>query len=124
MATSSLNDWLTAHPLIQEDRKRTNAARTIAAENALREKANEERVLGGGGASWHGKFPMSRLIYALVDHDNIKSAYLTHHDLPSGCMAVENRNTIEARMGTVWQMLNRRILVVSTSPLALLLVQT
>lgn len=51
---------------------------------------------------------MLRLIHALVDHDDIKSAYLTRHDLPSGRMAIENRNTVEARMGTVWQMMADR----------------
>ena len=48
---------------------------------------------------------MLRLIHALVDHDDVKSAYLTRHDLPSGRMAIENRNTVEAHTGTVWQML-------------------
>ena len=51
---------------------------------------------------------MLRLIHALVDHDDVKSAYLTRHDLPSGRMASENRNTVEARTGTVWQMLADR----------------
>ena len=83
----------------------TIAARTTAAESATKEKAEKERALGGGGASWHGKFPMLRLIHVLLGHDNIKSAYLTHHDLPSGRMAIGNRNTIKVRTGTVWQML-------------------
>ena len=51
---------------------------------------------------------MLKLIHALVDHIDIKSAYLTSHDLPSGRMAIENRNTLKARMGTVWQLLADR----------------
>ena len=88
-----LTDWLTAHPLVHEDDVSfvlsTVASRSVAAENAAREKEDEERALNGGGASWHGKFPMLRLIHALVDHDDIKSAYLTRHDLPSGHMALK-----------------------------------
>ena len=107
-----LTDWLTVHPLVREDDVlfvlSTVASRSAAAENAAREKEDEERALDGGGSSWHGKFPMLRLIHALVDHDEIKSAYLTRHDLPSGRMAIENRNTVEARMGTVWQMMADR----------------
>jgi hypothetical protein len=107
-----LTDWLTAHPLVRKDDVSfvlsTVAARSAAAENAAREKEDEERALDGGCTSWHGKFPMLRLIHALVNHDDIKSAYLTRHDLPSGRMAIENRNTVEAHMGTVWQMMADR----------------
>jgi hypothetical protein len=102
-------DWLNAHPFVGEDDitfiKEMIAARISAAESAVREKDNEDRTLGGGGASWHGKFPMLRLIHALIDHDEIKSAFLMRHNLPGGHMTIENRNTEEARLGTVWQML-------------------
>lgn len=104
-----LIDWLNAHPIIGEGDitfiEEMIAARISAAESAAREKENEDRNLGSGGASWHGKFPMLRLIHALVDHDEIKSAFLMHHKLPGGHMAIEIRNTEEAHLGTVWQIL-------------------
>ena len=53
--------------------------------------------------SWTGKYPYLRLIHAIVDDDDIKRAYIHRNDIPSGRMAVENRNTPEAKAANVWQ---------------------
>ncbi|KAL3788385.1 hypothetical protein HJC23_009191 [Cyclotella cryptica] len=75
------------------------------AERAAVEEAEEQAQIAGKGANWMGKFPMLRLIHVLIDHDEIKRAFHNRHDLPSGRMALENRNTVEARTASVWQMM-------------------
>jgi hypothetical protein len=45
------------------------------------------------------------MIHALVDHDEIKRAYLTHHDLPSGRTGIENCNTPVAMAQNVWNLI-------------------
>ncbi len=49
--------------------------------------------------------PYLHLIHALIDHDNIKAAYVCHSEIPSGQMAVENQNTEETKAASVWQMM-------------------
>jgi hypothetical protein len=48
---------------------------------------------------------MLRLMHPLVDHNEIKRAYLARHDLPSGQIAVENRNTPAAMAQNVWHLI-------------------
>ena len=79
--------------------------------NAEREKKKEkEKLLDLDGLatkykSWTGRAPYLCLIHALIDHDDIKAAYICRDDIPSGRMAVENRNTEEAKAASVWQMM-------------------
>ena len=71
-------------------------------------EANQLLALDGGtkkNKSWSGRLPHLYLIHALIDHSNIKAAYIHCGDIPSGQMAVENCNTEEARAASVWQML-------------------
>jgi hypothetical protein len=39
---------------------------------------------------------MLRMMHELVDHDEIKRAYLTRHDLSFGQIGIENPNTAAA----------------------------
>ena len=71
-------------------------------------EANQLLALDGGtkkNKRWSRRLPYLRLIHALIDHDNIKAAYIRRGDIPLGRMAVENRNTEEARAASVCQML-------------------
>jgi hypothetical protein len=84
--------------------------RKDAAKDAEKEAATEKRLLAEAGdkgakkyKSWTGKYPYLRLIHAIVDNDDIKRAFIHHNDVPSGRMAVENRNTKEAKAANVWQ---------------------
>ena len=77
----------------------------IAAEMAAPEKHQESSSLSSESAIWIGKYPILHLIHALIDHDEIKRAFLTHHDLTGGGIAVENQNTEETRESSVWQLL-------------------
>jgi hypothetical protein len=45
------------------------------------------------------------MIHTLIDHDEIKMAYLMHFDIPSECMTIEIQNTPEAKASTVWVMM-------------------
>jgi len=77
-------EWLNDNPI------------TIAGEVAFLKAAIRQHVDTGGAegvpgagaagarANWHGKYPHLRLIHAMVDHDNIKRAYITSGHLPSG----------------------------------------
>jgi hypothetical protein len=107
--TSRAREWLSQHPITGEDDiifiKRIIAERTNSAELAARESAQEESALSSNGSNWVGKYPMLRLIHALIDHDEIKRAFHTRHNLPGGRMEVENRNTEELRMSSVWQLM-------------------
>jgi hypothetical protein len=84
--------------------------RREAAVDAAKELISEKRQLDIADAaakkykSWTGKHPYLRLMHAIVDDDNIKRAYIHRNDVPSGRMAVENRNTAEAKAANVWQM--------------------
>ena len=70
--------------------KKTIAERVNAGTKAAAEKEREARDIAKGGSNWVGKYPMHRLIHALVDHDEIKRAFLMRHNLPNGRMTVEN----------------------------------
>jgi hypothetical protein len=59
---------------------------------------------GGPGGSWIGKYPHLRLIHAVINDNDIKAAYLSWLNLPSGRMAIEQRNTPTALASNVWQM--------------------
>ena len=76
-----------------------------AAERAMEKQAQEESEWLRGGANWVGKYQMLWLIHALVDHDDIKRAFHTHHNDNGGCMAVKNRNKTETRAASVWQLI-------------------
>ena len=79
--------------------------------NAEREKKKEkEKLLDLDGLatkykSWTGRAPYLCLILALIDHNDIKVAYINRGDIPSVWMAVKNQNTEEAKAASVWQMM-------------------
>jgi hypothetical protein len=76
----------------------------IAAEKAAAERENNDKALSAGN-KWQGKYPMLRMMHALADHDEIKRACLTCHDLPSGQIGVENCNTAAVMAQNVWQLI-------------------
>jgi hypothetical protein len=55
----------------------------VVAEKAVAERLNSAEALDGG-KKWQGKYPMLCMMHTIVDHDEIKRAYLTHQNLPSG----------------------------------------
>ena len=112
---NKLMKWLEDHPIAAADdvsflkKEVANMARVVI--NAKKEKNKEkEQLLDLEGSatkykSWTGRAPYLRLIHTLIDHDDIKAAYIHRGDIPSGRMAVENRNTEEAKAASVWQMM-------------------
>ncbi len=76
----------------------------VVTEKAVAERLHNAEALDGG-KKWQGKYPMLRMMHALVDHDEIKRAYLARQDLPSGQIAVENRNTPAAMAQNVWHLI-------------------
>ncbi len=101
-------EWLDRHP-IDDGGEWYNLVTEIEKHRLVAEKAAAERLSNAealdGGKKWQGKYPMLRMIHALVDHDEIKRANLTHHDLPSGQISVENRNTPAAIAQNVWHLI-------------------
>jgi hypothetical protein len=67
------------------------------------ERAREQNQFN---KKWIGPEPILRLIHTLIDHNDIKRAYLKRFDLPSDRMALENRNTPQAKASTVWAMMS------------------
>jgi hypothetical protein len=113
---NKLIKWLEEHPIAAADDvaflKCEVASRKRTAINAAMEndkEAGQRLDLDGATKnkykSWSGRVPYLRLIHALLDHDNIKTAYVRRGDISSGRMAVENRNTDEAKAASVWQMM-------------------
>ncbi len=112
---NKLMKWLEDHPIAAADDvsflKKEVASMKRVVLNAAREKNKEQEKMSDldGTASkyksWNGRIPYLRLIHALIDHDDIKVTYIHQGDIPSGRMAVENRNTAEAKAASVWQMM-------------------
>jgi hypothetical protein len=103
-------DWLEAHPInwmadgvsveCELDVKFVEeeiAVRKLQLEEAQLSKAAQNAQLEG---RWVGNIPALRLIHALIEHDDIKRAYLTRLDSLSRA-ALENRNSTENRDPTV-----------------------
>ena len=117
--TDKVLTWLDTHPIdspedvkymtiIVHNRKANadQAAKDIAKEN----KEDQEF------SSWSGKYPYLRLIHCLIDHDDIKSAYLRRNDIPSGRLHLDSRNSVEKRSLTVWEMISSKYNDVRYSP--------
>jgi hypothetical protein len=89
-------EWLNCHP-IDDGGELNNIKAEIEKYRVVTEKAASEREENdkalNGGKKWQGKYPMLCMMHALVDHDEIKRAYLTHHDLPAGRIGIENCHT-------------------------------
>ena len=99
-----LTKWLQDHPIAAADNvaflKHKVAKRKMTAIKAAQESDKEaEQLLAHDGAgaknkykSWNGQLPCLHLICALINHDNIKAAYVRRGDILSGQirMGVEN----------------------------------
>ena len=107
--------WLEDHPIAAADDvsflKKGVASVVRVVINAKREmKKEKEKLLDLDGLatkykSWTGRAPYLCLILALIDHNDIKVAYINRGDIPSVWMAVKNQNTEEAKAASVWQMM-------------------
>ena len=102
-----MTKWLEDHPIANADDvaflkceiENWKWAATKAAKDSEEETQQLTDIDGAAKKhkSWSGRHPYLRLTHALVDHDNIKAAYIQHGDLPSGRMAAENQNTEETK---------------------------
>jgi hypothetical protein len=73
---------------------------------AKRAAAEVPAIWGAGAGSgavgnWVGKYPHLWLLPAIIDDDDIKTAYLARTNCPGGRMAVEIRDTPEVRVAYV-----------------------
>ena len=99
--------WLEEHPIEDElDREYLFKVIDDGLKNAKAANAQRANENAQFNKSWHGPEPILRLIHTLIDHDEIKRAYLIRFDIPSDRMALENRNTPEAKASTVWAMMS------------------
>jgi hypothetical protein len=57
-----------------------------------------------GSGDWVGKYPYLHLIHAIIDDNDIKTAYKCWLHVPSGQMAVKNRKMAAAMASNVWYM--------------------
>ena len=113
MATTAMN-WLNENP-IKNAQEVNFIMSTISRRIKIAQRASLEPVVGpwttasrrgdgGPGGSWIGKYPHLHLIHAVIDDNDIKAAYLSQLNLPSGRKAIEQRNTPAALASKVWQM--------------------
>jgi hypothetical protein len=106
---SKLIEWLDVNPILAEEDVAFLHAAVASERKKLTEAvqaASAEAQLLGGTFSWSGKTPYLRLIHCLVDNDNIKQAYLSRNDIPTERIHLDNRNSVDKRKKTVWEMLN------------------
>jgi hypothetical protein len=101
-------EWLDRHP-IDDGGESYDLVTEIEKHIVVAEKAATERLSNAealdGGKKWQGKYPTLCMMRALVDHDEIKRAYLARHDLPSGRISIENCNTPAAMAQNVWHLI-------------------
>jgi hypothetical protein len=101
-------EWLNRHPIDDGGElyglEAKIAKYRIVAEKAAVERDNNDKDLSGG-KKWQGIYPMLCMMHTLVDHSEIKRAYLTRHDLPSEQIGIENRNTAAVVAQNVWQLI-------------------
>lgn len=102
-----LIDWLDTHPIAADkDVAFLKATVQIVKEKTVesaKAMAIEAELLGD--KAWTGQAPYLRLIHCLVDDDDIKRAYLVRNDIPTGRLALDNRNSVDKRPRSVWEML-------------------
>jgi hypothetical protein len=55
---------------------------------------------------WRGKTPMLCLIHCIIEDDSTGQAFLSCYDIDSDRLAVENRNSVEKRPETVWEIVS------------------
>ena len=98
-------EWLIGNPIVAEEEvafiKKTILDRVSVSERAGLEGVPSLPSSKSGGGNWVGKYPYLRLIHAIIDDNDIKTAYLRRLHIPGGRMAVENRNTEAARRSNV-----------------------
>jgi hypothetical protein len=92
-------EWLVANPIDAEVEVAfilaTIAHQIAVAEHAGSLQPNEDNSGTNNvpSGNWIGKYPHLCLIHAIIDFNDIKAAYQTRLNLPSGRMVVENRKT-------------------------------
>ena len=108
--------WLVENPIVANDDV-AFIKQTISHRIAVAERAALNPPEGGaaptpsstsGGGNWIGKYPHLRLIHAVIDDNDIKTAYKRRLHVPSGRMAVENRKTAAAVESSVWYMVSKK----------------
>ena len=108
--------WLVENPIVPEDDidfiKRTISHRVAVAERAALNNPTEgvppPPSSNVGGGNWIGKYPHLCLIHAVIDDNNIKTAYKHQLHVPSGRMAIENRKTASVVESNVWHMVAKK----------------
>ena len=105
-----ITEWFQKNPITGADNisfltSEVAKEKTLALASIQRGLSENQSLLG---RNWTGEVPYLRLIHALVDDDNIKSAFLHRSDLSSDRMVIENRNSTEQRVKTVWEMLSEK----------------
>ena len=98
--------WLDEHPISAADdvaflKRKVEEQKQQSKEAADAKKMEKESL----EKSWTGSLPYLRLIHCLIEHDEIKSAFLRRYDIAAGRMEMENRNSTEKKSKSVCQMI-------------------
>jgi hypothetical protein len=107
-------DWLIQHPINWEDKGITDAALDVL---FVSDEMSNRKALAMDGINaieeqnaalegrWSGSQPMLRLIHTVVDHDDIKLAFL-HRSDSLARPQLENRNSTDKRDRTCWELMS------------------
>jgi hypothetical protein len=55
-------------------------------------------------SNWTKKYPYLHLIHCIIDFNDMKTAHQNHLNMPSGRMALENRNQPAVLAANIWHM--------------------
>jgi hypothetical protein len=94
--------WLEEHP-INDSCDREYLLKAIDKRAADEQRAEEQAHFN---KRWIGPKLILHLIHTLIDHNEIKRAYVARFDIPSDHMVHENRNTSEAKASTMWAIMS------------------
>jgi hypothetical protein len=111
-----LFEWLDKNPISSNEevlflKSQVETSEQVAKDSMEAAKAEAEML---ESKRWQGESPYLRLIHCIIDHDEIKMAFLRRHDLSSSRMEVENRNSVSKKncVGTcVGEMERHRLLL-------------
>lgn len=104
-----LLEWLDKHPItakadIEYLQKMVSEKKNEVKQADLERKSSGSKN-GEQRGNWIGKIPHLRIIHCLVDDDDVKRAYLHRNDIPQGRLHIDNRNSVDKRNKTVWELM-------------------
>ena len=104
-------EWLDSHPItgkadVEYLQRIVRERKKVVEDAEIQRQASTTNDNHDTNKNWTGTHAYLRLIHCLVDNDEIKRAYLHRYDNPPGRLHIDNRNSIEKRNKSVWELIS------------------